>query len=156
MSSLSDLLDEAIAIEYNTAELYSLYSECFPKDREFWKGLSREETIHGQLIDSAKRYIPELSVVVIDNNYEMMKLVNDSVRENIDEYRRMLKNGKKINRFDAYFFAVSLEDSSQEEHYHNMIVGNYDQIIIDIFRELNGGDIDHKKRIYENYVRGKE
>ena len=51
---LEDFIEEAIQLELNAADLYSLFSEVIPEDADFWAGLSWEERNHASLLKTAR------------------------------------------------------------------------------------------------------
>ena len=150
MNDLVRLLDEAIAIEDNASELYRLYSNLFPEDEKDWHRLSEEEINHAQLLENTKRHAIELSQNVVYPGYDMMRLVNKSIKEQIDNYQTMLEEGKMIDKFQAYFYALTLEQSAQEGYHWSRVINTpFIKVpaIVEVFRELTCMEMDHAKRI---------
>jgi len=49
---LNELLEASIELEQCMSELYFLYTNLYPEDREFWWKLANEEINHASLLKS--------------------------------------------------------------------------------------------------------
>ena len=136
---------EAIKLELNVAELYLLFSQTFPEDRQFWWKLSWEENNHASLIESEKMFYKvnafpdELFSVDIE---ELVK-INDSFILIMEHFK---SNPIKET---AFKIALELENSAIELHYQMLAESTTNSRAINLFKELNGLDKDHAKRIKE-------
>lgn len=139
-----EVFAEAERLELNVADLYYLYAELFPEDKEFWENIAREEENHAALLIGLKVYLKKevLPPEVFSKNVEELRSVNRTILSKIEKYP-IEKPSKKI----AYEFAKALENSAYELHYQKLIVGVSDSTVLYKFQLLNGADKDHAERI---------
>jgi len=143
-NDIDKLVDEAIKLELNVAELYTLYQEYFVEDKEFWKRMADEEKTHASLIKMASEIL------------SISSLLQSFIHENLDELRRANKKIEEaIEGFmenappkeEAYKFAVELEESVNELYYQEGVTGTPDSNEMRILQQLNSESKDHAERI---------
>ncbi|GJQ58347.1 MAG: hypothetical protein D8M57_05920 [Candidatus Scalindua sp. AMX11] len=150
---VSKLLDEAIKLERNVADLYTIFNKLFPEDADFWSTLASEERNHAALLNSGKKTLlavgmfpSELLVPqvqrIIDANSNLISLINNY--------------GKAPpSRERAFNDALFLEQSAGEIHFQQAMKRVHSSDIMQTFQQLNKDDRDHILRI-RNYMKEKE
>lgn len=147
---IKQFLDESIQLELNISDLYQLFYVKFPEDSEFWWQISLEEVNHAALIRSINDlFLPEkiLPRDVVQNRISEMHDINHSIRERIALYKI-----DSPSRYEAFSYAIELENSSGEAHYELFMNENPESNVEKIFQKLNGEDKNHANRIY-NYMK---
>lgn len=132
-------IEEAIRLELNMRDLYSLYAVLFPEDKVFWQKISKEEEGHALIIEKCKSipdYFPE-DFVFPDAG--ILTIENKKVQDAIVSYR-----SSRPDRDEAYKFALSMERDAAEAHYQSFTVKTDN---VDLFKKLNSDDKDHAERI---------
>jgi len=154
-TSLSALLEASINIELNAGRLYRLYAELFADDSEFWRRMWLEEMNHAALLKSARQFLSvgKLPDMALYPDMEVLRSMNSLIKARIEDY--MSPDSSKPARLDAYRFALELETSAAEGHFQDIMQGEQEDRVIEIFRKLAGGDLDHAKRI-EALIRSHE
>lgn len=138
-------LNEAIHLELNIADLYQLFSVKFPEDHSFWWKLSMEEMGHAAMIETLNDiYFPttESSNETVQELTLSLDLLNKSIKEKIENYKM-----KMPMRFEAFQYALELENSAGESHFEKFMTENTDSSMVYIFQKLNGEDINHAIRL---------
>lgn len=139
------ILDEAIKLELTVSELYIMYNEYFPEDKDFWWRIAIEEKNHASLLESAKQFITS-GIIKPEMFYENISVLKEITEYCIETIRRFRENVP--DRREAYEFALKLEDSAQEVHFQQMMNTMDDGThIIDILKKLNEDDVNHSERI---------
>lgn len=142
--TLASLLEESIILELKAGELYRLYSQLFPDDRDFWIRLSLEEMNHAALLKSARQFlnIGKLPPEALYRNIDTLREINSRISQRIEQYRDV-----RPDECQAYAFAQELEMSAAEKHFQQIMESAGDERIFEIFRKLAGSDRDHAERI---------
>ena len=153
---LKELLETSIELELLVSDLYSLYADLFPEDKDFWWKLSMEEQNHASLLESGRAYLEKgiLPEEAVFQNLDMLNKTKDRIQELIIHYKESAPSYE-----DAYYEAVKIESSAAELHYQLMMTRESDSKIIKIFQSLDGDDTDHAKRISDlltQKVRGQD
>ncbi len=149
-ASLTSLIDESLHLELNVSNLYFLFYNLFPQDAAFWWRLTEEEKNHASLIRSGKEYFFPLDRFpdrLIHNNVDELKAANAQVLSLIEKYKT-----NSPSRAEALNSALTIEASAGELHFQKFMDGKEGSAIDKIFRELNGEDEAHAKRI-KTYMR---
>jgi len=145
--TLEQFINEAIQLELNAAEIYSLFSEAIPEDADFWAGLSWEERNHASLLKTGKdillpveqfprEILPNFIQSLIDANRWLQSLKN--------EYA-----GELPDRHAAFAVAVKIETSAGEAHFQKVMENTSGSRVLKIFQDLCQDDIHHLRRIKE-------
>lgn len=143
-ATFEKLIDEAILVELNIAELYQLLHRIFPQDSEFWWKLVLEEQNHASLLKTVKK-MNDVNVIIPEDllpvSIQELKKTNRLIRQ----YKEELE--ARPNRARAFQLAYELENSAGELHYDSFMRGDSSSIPGKLFKKLNGDDIDHARRI---------
>jgi hypothetical protein len=142
---LTALIDESLHLELNVSTLYFLFYNLFPQDAAFWWRLTEEEKNHAALIRSGKEYFAPLGNFpdrLLHDNADELKATNARVLSLIEKYKT-----SPPSRAEALNCALTLETSAGELHFQKFMDGKEGSAIDKIFRELNGEDEAHAKRI---------
>ena len=144
------LVREAIQLELNVARLYMLFHRLFPEDAEFWWSLVIEEQNHAALLktvekmDASRVEIPE---GILPPGLAELQESNQMITKEMDAFKT------QPNRAWAFNLAHKIETSAGESHYDNFMRNAPKSRITEVFRKLNGDDVDHARRIREYMVR---
>jgi len=149
--ALEQFIDEAIQLELNAAEIYSIFSKTIPEDANFWATLAWEERNHASALRTGKdvlmpldqfpgEILPDVIQTIVDTNLWLNSL--------IDEFAE-----SKPDREAAFAIAIKIESSAGEQHFQRVMESPSDSNVIRIFQELCEDDINHLSRIYE-YMKG--
>jgi ferritin len=144
--NLGQLLKEAIQLELNVAKLYLLFHKLLPEDAEFWWTLVIEEQNHAALLKTVEKM--EASKVVIPEGILPPGLTelqesNQMIIKAMGDFER------KPDRAQSFNLAYKIELSAGESHYDNFMRTAPKSRITEVFRKLNGDDVDHARRIRE-------
>ena len=91
--ALEQFIDEAIQLELNAAEIYSIFSEAIPEDANFWATLAWEEKNHASVLRTGKdilmpmdqfpgKILPNVIQSLVDTNSWL-----DSLKEKFAEVK---------------------------------------------------------------------
>lgn len=150
---LEQFIDEAIQLELNASEIYSIFSEAIPEDTNFWATLAWEEKNHASVLKTGKEILipieqfpgeilPDVIQVLIETNAWLSSLR--------DKFSRI-----KPDRKTAFAIAIKIESSAGEFHFQRVMETPSASKAIKIFQELCEDDIHHLSRIRE-YMKGVE
>ena len=144
---LRQLIDEAIKLELNVADIYTSFHNRFPEDADFWKKIAIEEKNHAALLENGKRHF-------LDAGMFPSELVCNSLAALINtntELKTILRHEKgddPPSRTAALNLALKLEELAGEIHFqHAMQQAVNPSEAITIFQSLNEDDKDHADRI---------
>ena len=144
---LEQFIDEAIQLELNAAEIYTIFSKAIPEDANFWATLAWEEKNHAVVLKTGKDVllpIDQFPVEILPNVIQVLADTNkwlDSLKEEFTEC--------KPDRKTAFLTAVKIESSAGELHFQLMMESSCDSNVIKILQELCEDYIHHLKRIRE-------
>lgn len=145
------LIEEAIKLENNIAELYRKYSVFYKKDQSFWKKMASEEVEHSSLLKGIKEiYLggENFPDEMLYDNIEEMENLNQMIKDYIIKIQN-----ENIIMLEDYEFAYKIENSAYELHYdEQMKIKSTD--LMEMFKKLNNYDKDHAKRINLLLLRG--
>lgn len=143
------LIDEAIRLELNMAELYMLFFRKFPGDSHFWWDLAMEEKNHAALLKTVKQMnISQVDIPrdLLPPGIEEVQSSNQKILQALDEFQIT------PDRNRAFQFALMAENGAGELHYNTYMKNAPDSEITSIFKKLNGDDIDHAERIRQYII----
>jgi hypothetical protein len=142
-----NLIEEAIKLELNVAELYNVAHEANPEDASFWWKLYLEEKNHASLIRSARdsfsqhdKFPKDLITCSVDE----LKEANAEINDLIEEYKQ-----NPPSRREACESAIRIEKMAGESHYSKFMNKVPETPIEAVFQQLNKDDKDHELRIKE-------
>ena len=146
-NNFQEILDESIQLELNVADLYMLFFEQFPVDSDFWWKLVIEEKNHAALLKSIRDIFMDVTGIPEDifaESVEDVRKANSAVGELTENYRK-----SRPTREEAFNAALSLEETAGELHFQGFMTGNAHDKISQVFKQLNGEDKDHARRLRE-------
>ena len=143
---LNLLIEEAILLEQNVADLYLLFYRLFPQDSRFWWKLSLEEQNHAALLKTVFQ-MKETRVKVpedfLPTQLKALKEVNQMLQESMSDME------DAPDRVRAFHLSYAIENSAGERHYDAFMKQGTKSPVSEVFRKLNGDDIDHAARILQ-------
>jgi len=139
-----EIINESIDLEKNVAELYRLFHELFPVDRDFWWTLYNEELNHASILKVCLDFIRTglgCEDMIYPDIHELKYLNSELVRKR-REYAETPPDKKT-----AYRYAIHIESMAYEMHYNDVMNNEYPSEVVEVFKKLNGDDKDHAERI---------
>lgn len=137
-----------IDLELCTHDLYTLYHEFFPEDRDFWKKIADEEQNHAALLQAVGSFFEKgihsqaaLEVFLGDQRTDVQSIIAE-VRSQIQKF-----TAAKPSRDEACRFAIHLEGLAGEAHFHDIMNAPSDDEIIQVIQGLGREDLKHAERI---------
>lgn len=147
---MTEAVNEMIRIEYDIHKIYDRFGKNFPKDKDFWYQLSREEYNHSALLKSVREHFSLL------NCYENELAAVDcskleAARTLIDE---LLDKAEKdeISFEEACKKSALLEEMCCEAYYEIQMTKEHPTKVLRVLQELNGSEVNHAARI-RNHLR---
>jgi CheY-like chemotaxis protein len=149
--ALEQFIEEAIQLELNAAEIYSIFSKAIPEDANFWATLAWEEKNHAAVLKTGKdvlmpidqfpgEILPNVIQTLVDTNLWL-----NSLKEKFSEL--------KPDRETAFAIAIKIESSAGEQHFQRVMDSPSDSNMIKTLQDLCEDDIHHLSRIRE-YMKG--
>jgi rubrerythrin len=141
------LFSEAIRVERNIASFYTLCATHFKDDQLFWQMLSEEEERHAKILENGlgsllkQHLFPD---AILDLDIKELKATNDKLEKKIAEFKE-----KVLNKKEAYFYALEIEQTSIEFSFQKTTSDKSDEEATRIFDNLVGFDKDHAQRIQD-------
>ncbi len=147
MDNLNLLLDEAIKIELGISKLYQLFSAEIIIDKEFWWELALEEVNHASILRAGKNMVSlgKFPKDILPDSFEELTLATQKIQE------AQLDFLTKPERLKAFELAYNIEEFGIEIHYQKYLRSDKIDSLRRIFQELNKSDIDHAKRIKDQW-----
>ncbi len=136
---------QCISQELLISEFYHLFERLFSEDSEFWRKILLEEVRHGSLLRAEIDQLCKTELLA-DNSDE---LDLEALHEQGSAITRLLAKLKENppSREQAFSIALALENTSSEHTYRNLSVQDMSPRIQRLFRSLDGGNLDHIRRI---------
>ncbi|MBN1928914.1 MAG: rubrerythrin family protein [Chlorobiaceae bacterium] len=145
--TIAALLDESIQLELNLANLYTLFSDHFEEDEEFWWQLSMEERSHAALLQQEKKQpqpLPFFPENLLSKDLEALKANNARITGEAARFRQT-----PSSRAEALNLALQIEMSAGEAHFQEFMESETGSLTADIFKQLASEDQNHARRIRE-------
>ena len=139
------IIEESINIELNVSNIYLLFHNLFPDDKEFWWKLVLEEKNHAALIQSGKDHFEPLKkfpLKLLHHNLRELKDTNSNLLSLINNFK-----DTPPSREEAFKIALKIENSAGELHFQNFMDEEANSTTDNIFKELNRDDKEHALRI---------
>ena len=153
--NLRRLIEEAIKLEFNMAEVYLSFHHRFPEDADFWWDMALEEKNHASLLRSGEQFF-------LDAGLFPVEIVGTSLGALVNlncELECILKQEMEfppLGRAFAFNLAIKLEESAGEIHFqHAMQQTEHPSEAIKLFQSLNEDNKDHADRMH-SYMRQKD
>jgi ferritin len=140
---LLNYIDQAIALEVNTANLYRLFAKKCPQDREFWFRLEVEEMNHAALLRAGKEFavFNKFPAGLLPENIRQLADTNQLIIDGMDKF---MKNPERAYCFEL---AIELENEAGELHYQQFMESESQEELATLFKKLNRDDYQHAERI---------
>jgi rubrerythrin len=142
---LFQVLEEAIELELNVAELYLFFSYHFPEDNDFWWKLALEEKNHAALLKSGQQYFVEANLFpeeILSCKLDILIRINQKIKNFITKFQET-----PPCRETALQVALELEQSAGEVHFQTAMEILPTSKALEMFQYLNRDDKDHAARI---------
>ena len=150
--NLRQLIDEAIKLELNVADIYLSFHYRFPEDAGFWWKIAIEEKNHAALLRNGKQFFLDAGMFpdeLVDTSLEALVGVNNELERILQQE----KGDDPPSREAALNIAIKLEELAGEIHFQNaMQQAQHPSEAIKLLQNLNEDDKDHADRI-RNYMR---
>lgn len=147
------IVDEAIALELNVAELYLRFHHQFPDDAMFWWQLAVEEKNHAALLRSGRECLIVKAGLfpsgIVSSALSPLVEANKSLAILLAETKERIPS-----REEAFRLAIRLEESAGEIHFETFMKMTPKTTAEQMFQSLNQDDKDHARRLRE-YAQGK-
>lgn len=147
MDSIDQLMGASKKLEMGIAELYSLFSQALPQDREFWEQLSFEEKNHAALITSIQEtFVPlgkDFPTEILAWSRNEVDKANKIVTDCLSTFTESAPDREKI-----FNLALELELSAGEIHFQCFMKKPPTTMLEEMFQQLNMEDKDHSLRLH--------
>ena len=138
------LIEEAIRLELNIAEIYMLFYRQFDQDAQFWWQLVIEEENHAALLKT----VMQMELTKIDTPRDLFPdKLGELENSNQEILKAFVKFENQPDRVGAFQFAYRIENSAGELHFNKFMKNAPESRLTKIFKKLNGADFDHAERI---------
>ena len=146
------LIEEAIKLELNVAEIYLNFYRRFHEDASFWWQLAIEEKNHAALLRNGKQNFLDTGMFpgeLVGSSLEALVNANNELKNIL----RQEKEAPPSSRAAAFNLALKLEVLAGEIHFqHAMQQTDNPSEVIKLFQGLNQDDKNHADRI-RKYMR---
>jgi hypothetical protein len=146
MNDFEKLIDEAIRLELYVGELYLLFYRLFPEDATFWWQIAIEEENHAALLKTVKQMDSihvDLPKDLLPAGIEELRNSNRLILQALEDFE------ERPDRNRAFHLAHRIENSAGELHYNLFMKEAPPSTVTDMFKRLNGHDVDHAQRIIQ-------
>ena len=144
-TSIKNLLELSIGLELRMADIYKLYCDYFPEDRNFWWTLVIEEESHAALLRSGKEhYLPVDSFpeTLISASLSALESSEKILRKYMEKIR-----DEKPDRHEAFSAAYHFENMVGELNYQLFMEKKPASKLESVFQTLNHDSEGHTDRI---------
>ncbi len=138
------LIEEAIKLELYISDLYMVFYRKFPEDAEFWWQLAMEEQNHAALLKTVRQMnnmALKIPSEIIPSDLDLLVHSNNRIIDAIKDFE------VRPDRTRAFQFAFLVEHSAGEIHFESFMKYAKKSKLTEVFRNLNGDDINHAERI---------
>ncbi len=144
-----DLLKEH---EIAIGRLYAAYARRFPRDREFWLGLSREEQQHAEWVESLRLRIDEDPSSLVVNRFP-----TGTIELSLAYVSRLIENAdaSSLTRVNALSVALDLERALLEHKYFEVFQSDNPQIerTLQLLRQSTQSHLQKVRHLWESCTR---
>jgi len=145
-NSTEDVLELMRSYELLLKDLYALFAQKIPAEKDFWMKLSEEESKHAYWLEVLGMSMQKHKLSLNDDSRFNLSLIKISIlhtQEALDDFRKM-----EVSLFDALTFASDMENSMIEKKFFEVFYGqgkDFDRVM----KLLKEGTIEHRQRIAE-------
>lgn len=140
--------NEAVNLELNIAQVYTLFASIFPRDKELWNSMAMEELVHADMIRLLKgKFLSSAKMLINTPNISVLGATNHKIRTAIEKIEL-----EGIDRAGAFDIAIGFENMVYEVQFRQLLAVLNDNNIVDLFRQLSVKDSEHVARLikYKN------
>lgn len=145
--ALEQFIDEAIQLELNAAEIYTIFAAAIPEDANFWSTLAWEERSHASILKTGKDVLvprDQFPLQVLPDFVQLLIETNSWLRSLVKKFSQVGPDRKA-----AFDIALKIEKSAGEQHFQRVMEAPSESKIIKILQELCENDLHHLNRICE-------
>lgn len=141
-----DVLELMRSYELLLKDLYQLFADKIPTEKEFWMKLSEEENKHAYWLEVLGMNMQKQELSLNGDSRFNLPLIKSSiehVKEAVEDFDRI-----ELNLFDALIFAKDIENSMIEKKFFEVFYGindDFDRVM----RLLKEETERHSERIKE-------
>ncbi|XOB40941.1 MAG: hypothetical protein ACKKMP_03540 [Candidatus Nealsonbacteria bacterium] len=150
----NEAIEGLIDNEEALSELYKIYSEKFPDDKEFWLGLSQDETVHANWIRNLRDRTKKGSAFFNEDRFRL-----EAIKTFLGEVNKQISEAKfkKLLPINALSTAYYLESSLIERKCLEVFEGDSVELK-HLLKNLAEATKKHSEKVSEqlNKLRNKE
>ncbi|HBI16531.1 MAG TPA: hypothetical protein DDY52_00010 [Candidatus Moranbacteria bacterium] len=145
-NNTDDVLELMRSYELILKDLYQLFADKIPTEKEFWKKLSEEENKHAYWLEVLNMNIQKRDISLNDDerfNLPLIKSSTEHAKEALEDFSKM-----ELTLFDALVFAKDVENSMIEKKFFEVFYGisdDFDRVMKLLKEETE----KHSERIEE-------
>ena len=151
MKNLRLIIEESINYELATYSTYTLFSETFRDDSEFWENLAEEELNHVSVLRKSLSF-HQGNIKILDSfsvkDIDTVKECRKNIKLLVDQFKK--NPTRKMSRN----IAIEIESAAVEQNYQKFMSKVTDDSVLNLFQTLNGEEKNHLKRI-KKYFKSK-
>lgn len=141
-----DILELMRSYELLLKDLYRLFADKIPAEKEFWLKLSEEENKHAYWLEVLGMNIEKKDISLNDDYRFNLPLIKSSIthiQESLNDFKKV-----EMSFFDALTFASDTENSMIEKKFFEIFYGISDDFdrVMNLLKEETE---EHRKRIKE-------
>lgn len=141
-----DVLELMRSYELLLKDLYALFADKIPAEKEFWLKLSEEENKHAYWLEVLGMNMQKQGLSLNNDERFNIPLIKGSIShvlEAVDDFRKV-----EVSLFDALTFASDTENSMIEKKFFEVFYGQSEEFdkVMDLLKE---GTNEHRQRIAE-------
>lgn len=141
-----DVLELMRSYELLLKDLYALFAQKIPQEKEFWLKLSEEENKHAYWLEVLEMNIEKRGASLNGDDRFNLPLIKSSikhVKEALDDFEKV-----ELSFFDALIFAKDIENSMIEKKFFEVFYG-IDDDFDRVMKLLKEETKKHSERIEE-------
>lgn len=145
-NNTNDVLELMRSYELILKDLYQLFAQKIPAEKEFWLKISEEENKHAYWLEVLGMNIQKQGLSLNDDerfNVPLIKSSIEHVLEAMEDFEKV-----DLSFFDALSFAKDVENSMMEKKFFEVFYGindDFDRVM----KLLKEGTEEHRERIEE-------
>ena len=145
-NNTNDVLELMRGYELILKDLYQLFAQKIPQEKEFWMKLSEEENKHAYWLEVLGMNMQKQGLSLNNDERFNVPLIKSSIShvlEAVDDFEKV-----ELSFFDALTFASDTENSMIEKKFFEVFYGQSEEFdkVMNLLKE---GTIEHRQRIAE-------
>lgn len=141
-----DILELMQSYELLLKDLYRIFADKIPAEKEFWLKLAEEEDKHAYWLEVLSINIKKRDISLDGDdrfNLPLIKISIKHIQEALDDFKKV-----DLSFFDALNFAKDIENSMIEKKFFEVFYG-IDEDFDRVMKLLKEETEEHRKRIEE-------